>query len=58
MCAQCVMGAATAAAGVSGMRAWLAAKRFRWMTPRRLQLATASLILIGVIGSSVGLSSS
>ena len=56
MCAQCMMGATTAAAGVTGMRTWLVAKGFRWMTPRRLRFLTASLIAIGLIGASVGLS--
>jgi hypothetical protein len=56
MCAQCMMGATTAAIGVTGIRAWLAAKGFAWMTPRRLRFATSSLIVAGVIGASVGLS--
>jgi hypothetical protein len=56
MCAQCMIGATTAAAGVTGTRAWLAAKGFAWMTPRRLRLATGSLIVAGVVGASVGLS--
>jgi hypothetical protein len=56
MCAQCMLGATTAAVGVTGARAWLAAKGFAWMTPRRLRFATISLIVAGVIGASVGLS--
>jgi hypothetical protein len=56
MCAQCMIGATTAAAGVSGIRAWLAAKGFSWLTPRRLRLATVSLITVGLVGASVGLS--
>ena len=54
MCAQCMMGATTAAAGVTGMRAWLAAKGSSWMTPRRLRFATISLIVAGFIGSAFG----
>jgi hypothetical protein len=50
------MGATTAAAGVTGMRAWLAAKGFRWMTPRRMRVVTVSLTVVGLIGASVGLS--
>jgi hypothetical protein len=54
MCAQCMMGATTAAVGVTGMRTWLAAKGFSWMTPRRMRFASISLIVAGVIGSSIG----
>jgi hypothetical protein len=56
MCAQCMMGATTAAAGVTGMRAWLTAKAFVWMTARRMRFLTMSLIVVGLIGASVGLS--
>ena len=56
MCAQCMMGAATAAAGVSGIRAWLATRGYSWLTPRTMRFATGSLIAAGVIASSVGLS--
>jgi hypothetical protein len=56
MCAQCMMGATTAAAGVTGMRAWLVAKGFSWMTPRMTKLATISMVVVGLIGASVGLS--
>ena len=53
---QCVAGAMTAAAGATGLRSWLAAKRFSWMTPRRLRLATLGLICAGVLAASIGLS--
>ena len=56
MCMQCVTGAMTAAAGATGLRSWLAAKRFSWMTPRRLRLATLGLICAGVLAASIGLS--
>ncbi len=56
MCMQCVAGAMTAAAGATGLRSWLAAKRFSWMTPRRLRFATLGLIGAGVIAASLGLS--
>ncbi len=61
MCVQCAMGAtgaAAAAGGVTGVRLWLRARAFSWMTPRRMRLATASLIVAGLVGSSVGLSGS
>ena len=51
-----MMGATTAAAGVTGMRSWLVAKGFAWMTPRRTRLATISMIAVGLIGASAGLS--
>ena len=54
MCAQCVMGAATAAPGATGIRAWLATRGFAWLTPRRMRLATISLIPVGLLGASVG----
>ena len=54
MCVQCMMGATAAAAGVSGMRAWLVARSFSWMTPRRTKIATISMIAVGLAGASVG----
>ena len=56
MCAQCMIGATTAAAGVTGARSWVAAKGYAWMTPRRLRVITGVLIAAGVIAASVGLS--
>jgi hypothetical protein len=55
MCAQCMMGAATAAAGATGMRAWLAARGFAWMTPARMRAVTIALIAIALVAASVGL---
>jgi hypothetical protein len=59
MCVQCAMGATSAAAavgGAAGIRAWLAAKGFAWMTPGRMRGATIALLVMGVIGASVGVS--
>jgi hypothetical protein len=56
MCAQCMMGAATAAAGATGMRAWLAARGFSWLTPARMRAITIALIAIALVAASVGLS--
>jgi hypothetical protein len=53
MCAQCMMGASAAAAGVTGMRAWLAARGFSWMTPRRLRALTGALIAAGLLAASI-----
>jgi hypothetical protein len=50
-----MMGATTAAVGVTGMRAWLAAKGFSWITPRRMRFVTISLIVAGLIASSVSI---
>jgi hypothetical protein len=50
------MGAVTAVAGASGIRAWLAAKAFSWLTPKRMRAATISLGVAALVGSSLGLS--
>lgn len=44
MCAQCMATAAAAAGGASGLRAWLAARGFAWLTPARLKRVTVALI--------------
>jgi uncharacterized membrane protein YkvI len=49
-----MMTATTTAAGVTGTRAWLAAKRFSWMTPRRLRRVTVILIVAGFLASAIG----
>jgi hypothetical protein len=49
-----MMGATTAAVGVTGIRAWLAAKGASWMSPRRMRFATVSLVVVGLIGSAMG----
>jgi hypothetical protein len=54
MCMQCMMGAMAAGAGVTGTRAWLNAKGFSFMTPRRMRATTFALIIAGLIGSAVG----
>ena len=55
MCANCVAGATVAAAGASGARAWLAAKAYAWVTPRRLHLVTWVLAVVAVAAASVGI---
>jgi hypothetical protein len=47
-----------AAAGASGIRAWLQAHHMTWLTPRRLKAATAVLFVASTLVSSVGLSGS
>jgi hypothetical protein len=59
MCVQCAAGASSAVAavgGATGLRAWLAARGFSWMTPGRMRLATISLIALALVGASVGVS--
>ena len=46
MCAQCMAGVATVAAGATGLRAWLATAGFRWMTPLLLKRLTMALLTI------------
>lgn len=55
MCAQCMTTAAVAAAGASGVRAWLATRRWAWVTPSRLRMVTAGLALTA-IGAAATLS--
>jgi hypothetical protein len=47
-----------AAAGASGARSWLGARRFTWLTPRRLRSGTIALFVAAFGISSVGLSGS
>jgi hypothetical protein len=42
-------GAMTAAAGATGIRAWLAARRPSWLTPRVLRRVTIVLIVTAVV---------
>jgi hypothetical protein len=49
-----MMGAMTAGADVTGTRAWLATRGYSWITPRRMRIATISLIVAGLIASSIG----
>jgi hypothetical protein len=51
MCMQCMATAMSAGAAATGMRAWLAAHQPSWMSPRRLKLATAAILAIGVLAS-------
>ena len=49
------MGAATATAGVTGVRAWLATRGWAWVTPKLVRAATVGVVTVGVIVSSVRL---
>lgn len=54
MCAQCMASAATVAAGATGLRSWLAAARYSWVTPVRLKRLTATLLAISILIAGVG----
>jgi hypothetical protein len=43
--------AMSAGAAATGLRAWLAARRPRWMTVRRLRIATAAILAIAVLAA-------
>jgi hypothetical protein len=58
MCMQCMATAMTAGAGVSGTRAFIAAKHLSWMTPRRLRAITATLLCGGLLASATLVSGS
>jgi hypothetical protein len=48
----------TAAAGATGLRSWLAARGFTWMTPARLKRVTLALFVAAFGVSSIGISGS
>ncbi len=52
MCAQCMATAATVAGGASGLRAWLAAKRFSWLSPVTLRRVTFALLVAVILVSA------
>jgi hypothetical protein len=58
MCMQCMATAMTAGAGVSGTRAYIAARNFSWVTPRRMRAITASLLVAGLLASATLVSGS
>ena len=53
MCGQCVAGAAAATTAATGVRAWLAARGYTWMTPRRLRGLSVGLVASGIVAASV-----
>jgi len=40
--------ASVAAAGATGVRAWLATRGWAWLTPRRLRRATIALLAVAL----------
>lgn len=55
MCAACAMAAA---AGATGVRAWLQAHHMTWLTEVRLRRITIGLIVAAFLVASVGVSGS
>jgi hypothetical protein len=55
---QCMATAMTAGAGVSGTRAYIVARHFSWLTPRRLRAITIVLVSIGLLASATLVSGS
>ncbi|CAB4907757.1 unannotated protein [freshwater metagenome] len=51
-------GAATVVAGTSGIRLWLTARAWTWLTPARLRLATRGLLVVAVVASGLLVSGS
>jgi hypothetical protein len=51
MCAQCMATAAAAVGSASGIRGWLVARGFTWLTPRRLRAITIGLMVLAVLGA-------
>ena len=52
MCIQCMIGAMGATAGASGVRSYVAAKHFAWMTPKRMRAMTIALAVAALLGSA------
>jgi hypothetical protein len=51
MCAQCMAGAVTAVGAASGVRAFLATRRYGWLTRARLRAITIGLAIAAVAAS-------
>lgn len=51
MCTQCMMGAMSAGATATGLRAWLVARQPHWLTPRRQRRLTYVLLALGVLAA-------
>jgi hypothetical protein len=58
MCVQCMMSAMGFGAAATGTRSFVAARRFSWLTPRRLRAITATLLAGALIASALVVSGS
>jgi hypothetical protein len=50
---QCMMGAMTAGAGATGIRAWLRIRSPKWLTARRMKAVTGTLIGAALVAATV-----
>jgi hypothetical protein len=55
---QCMAAAMGATATASGTRAYIAARHFSWLTPRRLKAITVALMFAALLASSLLVSGS
>lgn len=46
--------AASAGAAATGLRAWLATRSYRWLTPTRLRRATAAIMVLALAVAATG----
>lgn len=53
MCMQCMIGAMSAGATATGLRAWLIARKPQWLTPSRQRHVTYALIAAGVLAAGI-----
>jgi hypothetical protein len=58
MCMQCMMGASAAVGSASGIRSWLATRRWAWLTPQRLHRITQGMVRAALVASATVLSGS
>ena len=58
MCIQCMASAMTAVGAASGTRAYLATRRFVWLTRPQLRMITVILAIAALAVSATGLSGS
>jgi hypothetical protein len=49
MCAQCMATAAAAVGSASGIRGWLLARGFTWLTPVRMRAITVGLMVAAML---------
>lgn len=56
MCAQCMVGAMTATAAATGVRAWVATRVWARLNPRWLKAITLILLAAGFVASATFLS--
>jgi hypothetical protein len=53
MCMQCMMTAMGATGSAAGIRSFIAAKHFSWVTPKRLKAITLALIVASLLVSAL-----